>query len=100
MRENELMRQKREQFHANVLSADSKEQFIKELRQRQREQLEYRGQELQSKIDTIQVHSLLFLVFSVAVASDNYMCLEKHCGMLCTRSLQSPSCFDSATHIL
>ncbi len=51
-KENELLRKKREEFENAVLSFDSKSKFITELRQRQKEQLEFRGQQLQEKIAT------------------------------------------------
>ena len=54
-RENELLRKKREAYESAVMSFDSKSKFIDELRQRQKEQLEFRGQELSSKIETIRV---------------------------------------------
>ncbi len=53
-RENDQLREKREQFASAVVSFQSKAKFIDELRQRQKEQLEYRGQELSSKIDNIK----------------------------------------------
>jgi hypothetical protein len=55
IKENELMKKKREEFETAVVSFDSKSKFIAELRMRQKEQLEYRGQQLQEKISGIMV---------------------------------------------
>ena len=47
-----------------MLSFDSKSKFIEELKQRQKEQLEFRGQELSSKIETIKVCPAAASVFA------------------------------------